>query len=76
VAIGDGLKLANPAEIDNLAVARRSLVAARAIGMCEPFAAEMLTAKRPGTGLSPMLYWDMLGKPASRDYAIDEAIER
>jgi len=75
VAIGDGVKRANSAEIENIAVARRSLVAARAIGVGEPFIADMLTAKRPGTGLSPMRYWDVLGKPAPRDYAIDEAIE-
>lgn len=76
VAIGDGVKQANPAEIDNIAVARRSLVAARTIGAGEPFAADMLTAKRPGTGLSPMHHWDVLGEPAARDYAVDEAIER
>lgn len=75
VAIGDGVKQANPAEIDNIAVARRSLVAACAISAGEPLAADMLTAKRPGTGLSPMHHWDVLGEPAPRDYAIDEAIE-
>ena len=76
VAIGDGVKQANPAEIDNIAVARRSLVAARTIGAGEPLVADMVTAKRPGIGLSPMQYWDVLGQPAPRDYAIDEAIER
>lgn len=76
VAIGDGVKQANATEIENIAVARRSLVAARAIGVGEPLVADMLTAKRPGTGLSPMQYWDVLGQPAPRDYVIDEAIER
>lgn len=76
VAIGDGVKQANPAEIDNLSVARRSLVAARSISAGEPLVPDLLIAKRPGTGLSPMHYWDMLGQPATRDYAIDEAIER
>ncbi|WIW95934.1 N-acetylneuraminate synthase [Altererythrobacter rubellus] len=75
VAIGDGLKLANPVEIHNIAVARRSLVAARPIRVGEPLVADMLTAKRPGTGLSPMQYWDVQGQPAHRNYAIDEMIE-
>lgn len=76
VAIGDGVKQANPAEIDNISIARRSVVAARAIGVGESLVADMLAAKRPGTGLSPMEYWDLLGQAAHRDYAIDEAIER
>lgn len=75
-AIGDGVKQANQAEIENLPVARRSLVAARAISAGEPLGADLLTAKRPGTGLSPMQYWDLLGQPATRDFAVDEAIEQ
>jgi N-acetylneuraminate synthase len=57
------------------AVARRSLVAARAIAKGECFEPSMLDAKRPGTGISPMRYWEYLGRKAQRDYAPDELLE-
>lgn len=75
VAIGDGLKQANSIEAENITVARRSLVADRPIRAGQPFTADNLAAKRPGLGLSPMYYWDVLGQPAVRDYTKDEAIE-
>lgn len=73
-AIGDGVKQANAAEACNIAVARRSLVAARPIGRGDRIDPDMLTAKRPGTGLSPMQYWDVVGQAAGRDYQVDEPI--
>jgi N-acetylneuraminate synthase len=75
LAIGDGVKQANDAERDNIAVARRSLVAARAIAAGTAIGSADIIAKRPGTGLSPMLYWDMLGQPAARDFQPDELLE-
>lgn len=74
-AIGDGVKEANRAEAENIAVARRSLVAARPIGGTERIEPDMLTAKRPGTGLSPMRFWDVVGRTAGHDYQTDEPIE-
>jgi N-acetylneuraminate synthase len=56
-------------------VARKSLVAAAPIAEGEPFTEDNLTAKRPGTGLSPTWYWDYLGRTASREYAADELID-
>ena len=54
---------------------RKSLVAARTINVGESFTAENITAKRPGIGISPM-YWNVLiGRRATRTYAIDELIE-
>jgi N-acetylneuraminate synthase len=76
MAIGDGVKQANEAERDNIAVARRSLVAARDIAAGSPLTPADIIAKRPGTGLSPMLYWDLLGQAAPRDFALDELLDR
>lgn len=74
-ALGDGHKRPTPSEQPNMAVARKSLVAARDIRAGEPFTEETLTTKRPGTGISPMEYWDWLGRRADRDYLADTLIE-
>ena len=74
-ALGQAEKVPAAAEIRNAAVARKSLVAARPISAGEPFDTDNLTAKRPGTGRSPMDCWDLFGTCASRDYAAEEAIE-
>ncbi|NQV57964.1 MAG: N-acetylneuraminate synthase [Rhodospirillales bacterium] len=74
-SLGDGIKAPTASENGNAQAARRSLVAARAIKMGERFTSENLTSKRPGTGISPMHYWDWLGRVASRNYAPDEIIE-
>lgn len=74
-ALGDGIKRPAPAELPNRSVARRSLVAARAIAAGEVLAPDNLAAKRPGTGVSPMEYWDRLGQRARRAYAAEEPIE-
>ncbi len=74
VAMGDGIKKPHLTEIENLEVARKSLVAAHEISAHEKFSAYNLTSKRPGTGKSPMEYWDMLGKKSNRDYDTDEFI--
>lgn len=67
-ALGSGEKAPTDNERDTAAVARRSLVAARAIAAGERLTADALAVKRPGTGMSPMLYWDILGQPATRAY--------
>ena len=73
--LGDGVKRPSPAELPNLAVVRRSLIASRSIEAGDPFAEGNLDAKRPGSGISPMRYWDLLGRPARRAYAADELID-
>ncbi len=73
-AIGSAVKAPAPSEIRNMPIARKSLVARRAIRAGEILAADMLTSKRPGDGLSPMQLWDLLGRPATRDYEADEQI--
>jgi N-acetylneuraminate synthase len=74
-SLGDGRKHPMPAEIPNIAVARRSIVAKVPIAAGEHFSRENLTMKRPGTGISPMRLGEILGKPASRAYEEDELID-
>ncbi len=73
-ALGGRRKIVTPAEAKNLAIARKSLVAARAIAAGEPFSLDNLTAKRPGNGISPLFFHEFLGRPASRAYAEDEPL--
>jgi N-acetylneuraminate synthase len=75
LALGSSLKQPAPSELKNLAIVRKSLVAAQPIRAGEPFTPKNLTAKRPGGGLSPLRFWDLLGKPADRDYALDQPID-
>ena len=74
-ALGDSIKRPSPSETKNIAVGRRSLVAACAIQAGEVFSESNLVAKRPGIGLSPMLWDEVLGRKAPRDFAPDELIE-
>lgn len=75
VALGSDHKQPQASETGNRVVARRSLVAARAIAAGEPFTEDNLTAKRPGGGVEPIRLWDLLGRPSPRAYVADEAIE-
>jgi N-acetylneuraminate synthase len=75
LALGDGVKQPARSEVKNLLVARQSLVAKTAIAAGEIFSAENLTTKRPGDGVSPMAYWDFLGRQASCDYQQDEKVK-
>lgn len=75
VALGDGIKRPSASEIKNKLVARKSLVAIRPIYKGESFSEENIAAKRPGTGISPMLWDDVIGRMARKDFAEDELIE-
>lgn len=74
-AFGDGVKKPRASEIANIAVARKSIVAKKAIKKGELFSEENITTKRPGTGISPMRWYEMIGVDAKRDYDEDELIE-
>ena len=74
-ALGDGHKHLTESEAPNKTVARKSIVAARAIKAGEIFTTENLTTKRPGDGISPMRWYEVLGQAAKRDFAEDEKIE-
>lgn len=74
-AMGNGLKKVSPSENANKSVVRKSIVASKAIKRGEMFTAENLTTKRPGNGISPMLWHSVVGKVAIRDFKEDELIE-
>ena len=75
VALGDGNKIPSAVELLNRDVARKSLVARAAILEGEQFTPDNVTTKRPGTGISPMRWDEVLKQRAPRNFAIDEAIE-
>ena len=74
-AIGTGDKTPSPSEIKNKAVARKSIVAKKRIEAGEIFTEEIITVKRPGFGISPMRWNEVLGKKAIRAFDEDELIE-
>lgn len=74
-ALGSGVKKPSPSESRNLAIVRKSIVAARRIKKGEVFSEKNITAKRPGTGISPMKWDNIIGKKAKKDFKEDELIE-
>lgn len=75
MALGDGIKRPGASERRNIAVARKSLVAACSIRSGELFTEHNITVKRPGNGISPMRWDEIIGRRASRHFAPDEIIE-
>ncbi|OIP86930.1 MAG: N-acetylneuraminate synthase [Syntrophaceae bacterium CG2_30_49_12] len=73
-ALGSGIKKPSPSELKNKPVARKSIVAAQAIAAGEKFTNHNLTVKRPGTGVSPMLWDKVIGQVAQKDYEKDDLI--
>jgi N-acetylneuraminate synthase len=73
-ALGSRRKGPAAVEIGNRTVARRSIVAARAIAQGERLTLDALAFKRPGTGLPPTEAWDLLGRLAGRAYQPDDLI--
>lgn len=74
-ALGSGVKKPADSEISNIAVARKSIIASRNIKKGELLSGENLTTKRPGNGLSPMKWYEVIGTKAIRDFQEDELIE-
>lgn len=74
-ALGSGRKDVSPSERKNIAIARKSIIAARPISKGERFSHDNLTVKRPGNGISPMLWDTVVGLEAPRDFEPDELIE-
>ena len=75
LALGNGIKQPAESEKKNMAVARKSIIASKDIKAGEIFTDNNLAVKRPGDGISPMRWFDVLGKTASRDFQEDELIE-
>ena len=73
-ALGSGMKFPSPSEMKNMAAVRKSIVARTAIARGDLFSEKNLTVKRPGTGLSPLRWDDLMGREAIRDFKKDEKI--
>ena len=74
-SLGTGDKKPSPSEIKNIIVARKSIVAKKKISAGEVITEDLITAKRPGNGVSPMKWFDVVGTKAIRDFEEDELIE-
>ena len=74
IALGSGIKKPSKSETKNIKIARKSIVAKRDIKKGEVFSRENLTIKRPGNGISPMRWDEVIGTIAKRDYKEDELI--
>ena len=75
LALGNGFKRPSPSEQKNAIIARKSIVASRAIKVGEVFSEANITTKRPGTGISPMRWHELVGKIAQKPYKPDELIQ-
>ena len=75
IALGNGVKRLTPSEAENKLIARKSLVAILPIKAGELFSTKNTSAKRPGFGISPMRWDEIIGRKASRDFAQDELID-
>ena len=73
-SLGDGNKRRTASEQHNIAAARKSIVAKCAISKGDIFTDKNLTVKRPGSGISPMHWKELIGTKAQRDYVEDELI--
>ena len=74
-ALGNGVKQPSPSELKNILIARKSIIASFPIRKGERFSEENLTVKRPGSGISPMRWDEIIGEYAAHDFAMDELIE-
>lgn len=75
LALGSGIKQASESEKPNVEIVRKSIVAAVSIKKGEKYTEENLTTKRPGNGISPMRWDEIIGMTADRDYEMDEMIQ-
>lgn len=75
VILGSDKKTPSPSEIKNLKIARNSIVANSEIKKGERLNKKNITIKRPGTGISPMMYYKILGKKALKNFKKDEIIK-
>ena len=73
-ALGSSKKFPNTNEFKNRALVRKSIIAARQIEIGEKFNYKNITTKRPGTGLSPMLIDEIIGKVSTKKYNKDDLI--
>lgn len=74
LAMGNGIKKPSKSEAKNIDIARKSIVASRRIKIGESFSAENMTIKRPGNGINPMRWDEMIGQVAQKNYQSDDLI--
>ena len=74
-ALGTGIKKPSPSELKNKPIVRKSIVAATTIEKGETFTEKNITVKRPGTGITPMRWDEIIGRKAAKPYRRDEQIE-
>ncbi|MDD7794612.1 N-acetylneuraminate synthase [Clostridium sp. 'White wine YQ'] len=75
LALGNGIKVPSESEIKNKEIARKSIVTSKKINKGEILTEENLTIKRPGSGISPTMWNEVIGKVAKKNYEEDEMIE-
>lgn len=75
IAMGNGIKEPSESERKNITVARKSIVAKKDITVGSAFSEENITTKRPGTGLTPMQWNNVIGKVAKENYKMDEMVK-
>jgi N,N'-diacetyllegionaminate synthase len=75
LALGDGIKRLMPSEFGNRSVARKSIVASQKVNSGDLFNPENITTKRPGNGISPMKWDEIIGTKARRNFSADELID-
>ena len=73
--LGTGLKVPKKSEIKNKSIVRKSLVAVKQINKDQIFTKNNIGIKRPGTGSSPLKYWELIGKKSKKLYLFDEFID-
>ncbi len=74
-ALGNSIKAPTQSEIRNMVIARKSLVATEHIRRGDIFTNKNLSAKRPGSGMSPMSFWSLVGKRSSREYLVGDLLD-
>ncbi|MGO4692877.1 N-acetylneuraminate synthase [Paenibacillus sp. 2TAB26] len=73
-AKGTGIKIPSKSEMKNVEIARKSIVASKEIKQGEVFTVDNITIKRPGNGISPFEYWNILKEKSVKDFIMDEEI--
>ena len=75
ISLGNGIKTKTNSEIKNMQVVRKSIVASQKIKKGQIFTLDNITTKRPAGGISPMEWYNVLGKVAIKDFDLDDFIE-
>ena len=75
LALGDGIKKPSKSEKKNISIVRKSIVTIKPVKKGDAFTINNISIKRPGNGISPMKWYEVLGSKAIRDFNVDELLE-